>query len=562
MAALALEAWGVPAEPGVKRLVEADGSVIEATIIGDEHFHYYETAGGELLIRDASGKLSRAGVDAAGKLVALGMPTGKATPTAEAEAIRRAAASARFTKLDNAMKRKVAPGKITTTFPTTGTVKGLIIMAEFEDIKFTEQSTRDFYDKKINTPGYSDSSTCGSVYDYFTTQSSGKFTPRFDVVGPITLPHPRKWYGETERLDDLFRDACKVADAQGVDFTQYDVNKDNFVDFVFVIYAGYGEAQGGPAESIWPAMKDLSDAVYDYFDMMNLSVAACSCELKGNEGTNLDGVGTICHEFSHILGLADIYDSSKQNGYGMAHYDMMDVGTYNGDHVTPSGYTAMDRYTLGWLEPKTFDAAEQEVTLPSIEKSNEAYFIVNPENPNEYFTLENRQKDVWDKGIPHSGLVVSYCHYDADHWKRNTVNAPIVSGYEHVRIVAADNTWSTAGNNEEGDPFPGLKQVTEFGPSHTAYLWQSTKKAPTFTLTDIRENSDGTVTFKFKDPTAGMKGIGTDGETVKVSGRDIEAPAGSEVYDLSGRCVSPQGRTAGVYLVRTPAGKSVKVLVK
>lgn len=559
----AFSSRAVPAKPGVMVFTQPDGTVVEASMIGDEHFHFYETPSGELLLRDADGFIRRASLTSAGELSTSGVPTGVATPVAEATAIRRAIASRRAAiKEESVARRRVAPAPIPLDFPTTGVVKGLIIMAEFQDVKFSSKATRELYDRKINEPGYSDESTYGSVIDYFTTQSSGRFTPKFDVVGPVTLPHDRKWYGETERLDDLFRDACKGADEAGVDFTQYDVNNDFFVDFVFVIFAGHGEAQGGPAECIWPAMKDLSNSVYDYFDFMNLGVAACACELKGKDGENLDGIGTICHEFSHILGLADIYDSSQQGGHGMAHFDIMDRGTYNDDQVTPSGYTAMDKYTLGWLEPDILETPAKGITLDSFEKTNKAYFIVNPKNTNEYFTLENRRQEGWDKGLPNHGLVISYCHYDQQHWRRNTVNAVMMAGYEHVRIVAADNVWSEEGNNEAGDPFPGSKGVTSFGPGNTAFLWQSDRSVPQFSLTDITESPEGIITFNFNDSSA-LTDIAADSDSgVCVAGNDIVAPAGSEAFDLSGRRVALTSLPAGIYIVRTPAGISAKVAVK
>ncbi len=563
--AVSLPAMAVPAKPGLLKISQPDGTVIEAEITGDEHFRFYRTACGELLVQGTDGFLCHAAVDDAGELVAAGAPTGIATPDHEARAIRAAAAARRAAVVDKANTvRRIAPGRIQNTFPTTGEVKGLIIMAEFEDVKFSAKGTPELYNRKVNEPGYSDESTHGSVYDYFVTQSSGVFTPKFDIVGPVTLPHPRKWYGEgaEERLDDLFRDACTLADEAGTDFTSYDVNKDNFVDFVFVIFAGHGEAQGGPIECIWPAMKNLENSVYDYFDNMNLGVAACSCELKGGEGEELDGVGTICHEFSHILGLADIYDTSYQGGHGMAHFDIMDMGTYNDNQVTPSGYTAMDRYTLGWLEPIALDETVNGAELDNIVTSNKAYFIVNPENENEYFTLENRQQTGWDKGLPNHGLVISYVHYDPSCWRRNVVNTVLASNYEHVRIVAADNTWSKVGNSEQGDPFPGLKGITEFtAENNQAYRWQSNKKVPAFKLTDIAEN-DGVISFNFAPSSTGISDILTGGETaVSVVGNDIVAPDGSVAYDLAGRRVGLSSLPAGIYIVRTPSA-TVKVAVK
>ena len=549
----------VPAMPGLMRLAQPDGSVVEATVYGDERFHYYETAAGEILLRDECGMLRPAVLTPAGTLEAQGSITGVATTPERREAILKAADRLLESSRQQA---RVAPNPIPAKFPTTGTVTGLILIVEYQDVKLTPQSTKEYYEQKCNTPGYSSEATYGSVLDYFTAQSDGRFTPHFDVFGPLTLPQNRAYYGMSDNgLVNQFRDACLVADEQGLDFSKYDVNDDGFVDFLFIIFAGHGEAQGGPYESVWPAMQDLSNHVFDYFDGLNLGVAACSCELKGGSGTEMDGVGTICHEFSHILGLADIYDTSNQGGHGMGHYDIMDIGTYNDNQITPSGYTAMDKYTLGWLEPTVLDSGRKDVTLRPFDETHDAAFIVNPANPDEYYTLENRRQQGWDKGIPGHGLVVTYCHYDKRHWNRNTVNAAS-AGYEHVRIVAADNLWVSSAADEAGDPFPGTMRNTSLsGDTRPGASWLSSGKAVPveWSITNIRESEDGVVTFDFNE-TTGIDAPEIDMCGVRVSGNTIIAPDGSEVYDISGRKVNPAALPAGIYVVRTTAG-AVKVRI-
>lgn len=553
-----LIANAVPAKPGIHKLTQPDGSVVEASIIGDEYFHYYETTAGELLLRDDKGTLRPCVIASDGKLKAEGSIKGIATDNATRGKIMSAIAA----RNEAAMAKRVAPAEIKPSFPTTGTVTGLILLCEFQDVKFTDAATKEHYDLICNKPGYSTESTRGSVIDYFTEQSGGKFTPRFDVVAGITLPYDRAHYGMTNDVNNLFRDAALEADKLGLDFSKYDINNDGFVDFLFVVFAGHGQAQGGPYESVWPAMQYLEDYVFDYFDGLNLNVAACACELKGGSGTTLDGVGTICHEFSHCLGLADIYDTGHGSGHGMSHYDIMDIGTYNNDQISPSGYTAMDKYTVGWLEPRVLDSDAKDVVLRPFNESHDAVFLVNPENPNEYYTLENRQQRSWDEGIPGHGLVISYCHYEPKLWKRNTVNAA-AAGYEHVRIVAADNVWAATTLNEATDPYPSLGNDTFSAVSLPAAKWNSTGKTVDWAINNIRESEDGTITFDFVADRAGIDGIAADNaqESVKVVGNDIIAPADATVYDLAGRLAGTRGLHPGVYIVKTAAG-ATKVVIK
>lgn len=565
LAAVSLGAWAVPAMPGLHRLTQPDGSVVEAYIHGDESFHYYETNAGELLMRDAAGTLRPVSVNDLGEIVVSGEITGRATTDSQRAAFRNAVARKHDAVAPERMK--TAPSAITQKFPTTGTVTGLILLCEFQDVKLTPAATQEHYSHMCNDRNYQSDATFGSVLDYFEAQSGGKFTPQFDVVGPITLPYDMAHYGATNDVKNLFRDAAIAADEQGLDFSKYDVNDDGFVDFLFVVFAGYGEAQGGNWDTIWPAMQDVSNLVFDWFDGLNLSVAACASELKGNSGQNLDGVATICHEFSHILGLADIYDTSNQGGHGMSHFDIMDVGTYNDNLRTPSGYTAMDKFTLGWIEPKSLEEAG-EYTLQPFSTSHESYFIVNPANSNEYYTLENRQLTSWDKGLPGHGLVISYCHYEPRLWRTNTVNSTAKS-YEHVRIVAADNLWiansndpASTANNEAGDPFPGTSGNTSLsGTTTPAAVWNSTGKNVDWQVYDIRENEDGSVTFRFAPNASGLDAVNIAGESI-TSGRGyIDAPEGARIFTLDGRETSCRNLPAGIYIVVTSNGAK-KITVK
>ena len=550
----------VPAKPGLHTLTQPDGSSVCVNIIGDEHFRYYETPAGEMLMLDTDGTLRPMELTADGKLQAKGEISGKPTPEAKRMALRQAVAEYRENIADAGTSQRVAPLEIPRSFPTTGVVTGLVILCEYQDVKLTEAATVEHYDRICNEPGYSSDATYGSVIDYFTAQSDGKFTPKFDIFGPVTLPHERAYYGVNDDIVNQFRDACLEADKMGLDFSKYDLNSDGFIDFLFLVFAGHGEAQGGPYYTVWPAMQDLSNYVFDYFDGLNLGVAACSCELKGGSGTEIDGIGTICHEFSHILGLADIYDTSGHGGHGMSHYDIMDAGTYNDNQVTPSGYTAMDKYTLGWIEPIVLEESQTGITLEPFETSHQAAFIVNPDNPNEYYTLENRQQQGWDKGIPGHGLVISYCHYDATHWRRNTVNS-VAAGYEHVRIVAADNVWGSTMADEAGDPYPGSFGNTSFSAfSRPAAVWQSTRSEFIPGITNIRESDEGVISFDFCANLAGIDNLSLYDENITVTGADINAPEGSVIFDISGRIVPATGLHRGIYIVKTPTG-SVKVNV-
>lgn len=506
---------GVPARPGFHTLTGPDGLPVEVEMRGDEIFHYFVDRQGQRMVR------------------------------AETGGLRIMDQSEFDVRLASAARVRRAPAEINRTFPTTGTVRGLVILCEFPERKFQESSTREYFDSKINRLGYEGDETFGSVADFFAEQSMGLFMPVFDVVGPVTMPHPASYYvnGQMD-LSNFFRDLCTLADSEcDVDFSRYDIDEDGFVDFVFGIFAGYSQAQSLNADDIWPAMQYLENYVFDIFDDKYLNVAACASELRDADGVEKDGIGTICHEFSHILGLPDIYDTRNGDGYGMGHFDIMDVGTYNGGGKIPSGYTAMDRYTLGWLDPIELSGTGTDFELPSLVETNKAVFIVNPQNNAEYYTLENRQPDGFDSGLPGHGMVVSHVCYDPKVWKNNTVNAPMMSGYEHVQLVPADNNRLTT--SEGGDPFPGTKKVVEFSATTVpTATWRTTDNIFDMPLTNIRELEDGTILFDY-GATSGITDIAAPGMTVEQM-----ITAGATFYNLAGIAVAPDNLARGIYIVR------------
>lgn len=538
---LALQgSWAVPAYRGKISYTQPDGSRVTVYLRGDEYSHFYESEDGAVLLRDNAGSLCYATLDASGEPVASAFQaTDISRRSAAAQSYissqdRRTILRALSAKGDKARAARRAPGTYTRKFPTTGVVTGLVILAEYQDVKFAEGHTREMYDELANAENYQGDYATGSVHDYFVAQSYGEFTPRFDVVGPVTLPHDMKYYGTDELVAEMIIDACNEAKATtDVDFSKYDADGDGNVDFVFVIYAGYGEAQGGPYQSVWPQKVDLTYESWNTYDGLFLVNAACTCELHGNEGTEPDGIGTFCHEFSHILGLPDVYDTSAGgSSFGMSDWDIMDHGTYLDNGRTPAGYTAMDKYSVGWIQPIVIKDAASDLTLRPLSESKEAYFIVCEGNENEYYTLENRQNTGWDIALPGHGLLITHVHYVPSLWSSNRVNASS-GGYEHISLVPADNNKSAT--SFAGDPFPGSKSITEFtDTTNPAASWYTTDEPVNSPVTNIREEN-GIIKFDFKQGSTAID------ETVST-------PSQLKIMSIAGalHIGNPQGKTVTV----------------
>lgn len=410
---MAATAHAAPAWRGAMKKKLADGSVVTLYIIGDEHGHRLMTADGTRIMENADGTLRKFDPERDAAVA-------KATDSAMERAAR-----------ENGPRKagqKASQYQIG-TFPTKGDVRGVVILVDFIDKKMT--FGQEYHERMMNEAGFSEDGCHGSVRDYFIDQSFGEFRPTFDVVGPVTLSKAANFYGSNnaftgadENCERMIVEACQTAhDELGVDFSKYDYDEDGQVDMVYVIFAGYGENAGGGANTVWPKKWNLKQAGYNLkLDGKTLDVFACSAELFGNIGKQSSAIGTFCHEFGHVLGLADHYSTSDSRSYILGSYDLMDYGSYNNDSRTPPSYNAFERMTLGWMTPEDLTSAEDGLTLEDIQTSNRAYRIQTRRNADEFYLLECRTRKGWDSYIPGEGLMITHADFDMSLWTQNSVN--------------------------------------------------------------------------------------------------------------------------------------------
>ncbi|GAB1414619.1 hypothetical protein MASR2M117_00250 [Paludibacter sp.] len=468
--------FAVPATPFPITRILPDGSELVVQLRGDEHFHYELTDDGYLIEQEDNGFYSYAEKDKTGLIRSIGIrvsPIGKRTAI-EKKYLLKAKQNPDFKQEILNRKIQKAPPRDDkrNTYPRTGSPKSIVILVNFLDVRFVTPSPKTTFSKMLNEEGYSANGGTGSARDYFIASSNGVSSPEFVVVGPYTLPFRRSYYGANDanrddiRPDEMVKDACNLAAADGVDFGDYDTDNDGKVDNVFVYYAGHNEAEGGPAESIWPHRWEVTGS----FRLNNKIIAgyACTSELRGSSGSEMCGIGTFVHEFGHVYGLPDYYNTVEDGKYTLSVWNVMDEGAYLNNGRTPPTYSAYDRFYLGWLNPKVL-SHPQKVLLEDLQTSNSAYLItesgthnLNPYNPKpvEFFTVENRQKKGWDAYLPAGGMLITRIFYNSSAWTNNNVNNdPKALG---VDIIEADGKASK--NNWSGDPFPGSTNRTEYSP--------------------------------------------------------------------------------------------------
>lgn len=496
----------VPAKRGLREIAQPDGTTVKAELVGDEHFHYYRSEDNLPLSCESDGYLHYVSLDRNGDLVF--------SPMTAENAGRRSAAARNFVsgvdteavvkalyeRNQTSGRRKAVAqngmGLFSGNFPRTGDIPALVILVEYKDVKFTHPNPAQYFGDMINKEGFNEYGGTGCAREYFLQQSGGKFRPQFEVFGPVTLPQNRSYYGGNDpnendnAPEDMLVHAAKLLDSQ-IDFSKYDLDNDGRVDNVFIFYAGQGEASYGPYESVWPHSWELSQAGKAFeLDGKIIDRYACTNEWEQNRP---DGVGTFIHEFSHVMGLPDLYHTTMSGVlYTPGEWSVMDYGSYNNDGCTPPNYSIYERNAMGWLEPELLDGPAG-ITLEEIGKSNHGC-IIQTEKETEFFLLENRQNTGWDTYLPGHGMLIWHIDFVQSVFDRNVVNNS--KSHQYVDIVeAGGSTNSSEASILASYSWPGSSNKTAFTATTSPALKSWAGKTIDVPITDIKESADGKISF-------------------------------------------------------------------
>lgn len=543
---LAASAFAVPAKRVKRQVQQPDGSVLTVMLRGDENFHYTSTEDDQPLVQRADGAYCYATLDSNGKLTASAQVAHDVESrgaaelsflnyyTAESQKVRslgmeraKQRNARRMARLANRgvvdasgkpVRRVMAGATGGEGIGVTGKRKGLVILVNFKDKKMQSKHTQAEWNGYFNKVGYNKYGNNGSVHDYFYAQSYGKLDLEFDVIGPVTVSKNMASYGANDAQGNdidpagMIKEACELAYAkEKMDMSQYDWDGDGAVDQVYVIYAGYGEAAGGEANTIWPHEWDIQGGGYSLvLGGQRIRTYACSSELNGGYGTDISGIGTACHEFSHCMGIPDFYDTAGGGCFGMDAWDLMDYGSYGGDGYEPTGYNAYEKWVSGWIEPTILTEPCYIKNMKPLSDAPEACVVFNEANKNEYYIFENRQLKGTDVALPNHGMLVIHVDYDQKVWFDNEVNN--TSNHQRFTVVPADNKLTS--ETVTGDTYPGTTKSTELTDTSkpAATLFNANSDGRKFLgkpVTDITEK-DGLISFTF------MGGVNLDAPQPKV----------------------------------------------
>lgn len=558
----------VPAKKLQKVITLTNGTQVSVELRGDEYLSWWEGTDGTAYRATADENVFEAFDLEAQK---------------PAAAARRARAEqgrvARLARVKNSLKgaddkmRGLGGDHIT----YKGVKKGLVVLVDFKNKKFADGHDLEYYKNVINGKDFSDEEEgyVGSVRDYFLAQSNGQFELDFDVVGPVTMSKNSGYYGndgayqKDEKVYEMIKEACDGIQDK-VNLKDYDWDGDGEADQVFFLYAGLGQASGGSPGTIWPHESELRYwpcGVLSY-STGKINTYACANELQpetqGSSRYISAGIGTICHEFSHCLGFADMYDTTGSGGYGMSVFDVMDQGSYNGNGFVPCNYTAFERIYAGWVEAIELESPATVKDMKSVSDYGRPFIMYNYKNTNEYFLMENRQNTGWDKGLYGSnGLLIVHVNYVPSRWANNSVNSS-AEKIQCCTVVNADGSRENTQYSLQGDLYPyEVKGVTmndeftdESEPAAKLYTKNSDNSyALGIPITNIKR-SKGSISFlvcggdannvidnTFNGVVDGINGVtvankATDNRIYSIDGRYIGTDAsalGKGIYVVGGK---------------------------
>lgn len=538
---IALSANAVPAVPGIIEVTQPDGSKLMMRIIGDEFFNYNTTADGYTIVKNNDGyfvyALSQNDDLVASKVIVHNESERSASERQFVTTLKKGI----FSKAD-AHKGKLKRAPVDAATQAAGlksaqydynNFRGLIVLVDYNDCQFTRSDVQNFYYRmanEVNYTGYTNENgssnyygACtGSVRDYYTDNSQGRFSPTFDVVGPVHLNNysvddHQKW----DNTGEIWAAALNQVNPQ-VDFSQYDTDNDGLVDMVYFIGAGSGSNSDGSTTHLWPHKSSLywKNVI---LDGVRFHTYACSTEYLYDSSYGIfDGIGTICHEFSHVLGLPDLYDTDYEGGGGQSQHpgdwDIMAGGSYQNYSRTPVAYSLYDRYSIGFANAQVINSIGT-YSLNQIGSTGEGYIINSPES-NVKFYIENRQNTKWDAYAPGHGMII--CRVDSTNtsvWSSNDVNCNPAHNY-YVLLRAGNGTET----EQPSDAFP--TGATMINNNTTPNLKTFNGSPCQYNITNIREQN-GVITFTIGDDSS-LQSVVEDFEEMPV----VTSPPSDDVQGV------------------------------
>ncbi len=380
---------------------------------------------------------------------------------------------------------KAAVASVGSKRPKKRKVHAIALLVDFSDNKRMRRA-KDFENLLF------DKANPNSMTNFYRQLSYGALELTGEVIGYVRAPQPYSYYTASEsgtgsnypkNTPGLLNDALTIF-CRNDNLARFDADNDGFVDAIFLIHAGGGaEAEQNPAKRknmIWSHKWTLPQP----FVHQGVKVFAYSTEPEDGR------VGVFSHEFGHLLGLPDLYDTTFRS-HGIGDWCLMAAGSWGGKGNRPTRMSCWCLSKLGWIKPKVV-TRKKSIQLNTLEeKKMECYRLwTKGATGPEYFLLENRQAKGLDAALPGSGLAV--WHIDERQSNNDNPLAYLVA------LLQADGNKDLEllkNSGDGGDLFPGDKCVAAVDDNTTPSTRANTGSPSRVALTNIAM-SGGIVTLQ------------------------------------------------------------------
>jgi M6 family metalloprotease-like protein len=488
--------FAMPAKRTPTVVAQPDGTRFSVVAFGDERYNYTETLDGYVVVQgedrywyyatlSPEGRYVPTTYQVRGGSISLQKGAGEEIPRhlRESRQVITEKRQAHYVEQVHTIDEQMLFRRIQgLQKPATVVKRVLILCVRFPDIAPT-QTAASFQDM-VNNDSWKGG--IGGMSKYYKDVSYNTVSIQADYKDWITAAHTSSYYAYSNpnfgtRVQELIDQAIDSAEANGTDFSLYDNDGDGSVDGLFIVHAGIGAEEGGQTQYIWSLQSSLSASYQRTYDGKTISRFIILPELYGSNHVD---IGVFCHEYGHMLGLPDLYDTNgSTNGAseGVGNWCLMAGGSWGGNGSTPERPAHMSAYCkelLGYTAP-TVVLSGQALSIPQAETNAFSYKIWMDENQaDEYMLIENRQKTGFDLNLPASGLLMYHVDKNlADIWPgSNSVN--VTNTHLGVKVYEADGLEqmaSGANRGDAGDPYPGSTSKTSLTSSTTpnSKLWNT-----------------------------------------------------------------------------------------
>jgi immune inhibitor A len=370
---------------------------------------------------------------------------------------------------------KAAVASVGSKRPKKRKMHAIALLVDFSDNKGMRRA-KDFENLLF------DKANPNSMTNFYRQLSYGALELTGEVIGYVRAPQPYSYYTASEsgtgsnypkNTPGLLNDTLTIF-CRNDNLVRFDADNDGFVDAIFLIHAGRGaEAEPNPAKRknmIWSHKWTLPQP----FVHQGVKVFAYSAEPEDGR------VGVFSHEFGHLLGLPDLYDTTFRS-HGIGDWCLMAGGSWGGKGNRPTRMSCWCLAKLGWIKPKVVTRKKSIQLYTLEEKKAECYRLwTKGATGPEYFLLENRQAKGLDAALPGSGLAV--WHIDERQSNNDNPLAYLVA------LLQADGNKDLEllkNSGDAGDLFPGDKGVAAVDDNTTPSTRANTGSPSRVALTNI-----------------------------------------------------------------------------